>query len=264
MSGPDPRARPELGLAAWLETIGYVGARLGSTRLERSGSCWLGVENHELVNPFPRQFRHTRSVYAMRGDPRKIVGEVETLLDSPGEEHVLHVFGRDADVIAAEFAPHGYALTWSYSLFGFELGPDRPGPEPGPGLELRAVNSLDEIRAINETDPPYPSHAELFGDPHVYEAMVFEDGRPIAKGHIVTSVPGVVHVLGMFTLPERRRRGLARVIIEALHREARARGASWSVLNASLEAARADVYPRLGYETLLRAARLIPEHRGRV
>ena len=74
-----------------------------------------------------------------------------------------------------------------------------------------------------------------------------------------TSVPGVVHVLGMFTLPERRRRGLARVIIEALHREARARGATWSVLNASLEAARAEVYPRLGYETLLRGARLIPE-----
>jgi predicted N-acetyltransferase YhbS len=46
--------------------------------------------------------------------------------------------------------------------------------------------------------------------------------------------------------------------MNALLAEARARGARWAVLNASLEASRFDFYPRLGFEPVARCARLVP------
>ena len=126
---PDLRSRPELGLAAWLETIDHVGARRGAERLKRADDCWLLEARREVTNPFPRRFPYRKNIYTLEKEPEQIREQARAWLDPPNEAHVLHVFGSDAEAIAGRLAPLGYQLSWTYSLFGFELGGHLPEPE---------------------------------------------------------------------------------------------------------------------------------------
>jgi GNAT superfamily N-acetyltransferase len=246
-------------LEAWLEGAAYMEGLTSNYRLGRSGQVWVEQGDRLFGNPVPRQFRFRKLFTALADDAEGVVRAVNDALDSPDEEHVLNVFGADGEETAGRFEPLGYELAWVFSLFGFEPVGELAQPYlDDPGWDLRPARDASDIEAINAQDPDFPSYAELLGDPRAHEVMVFEGERPISKGFFVEGAPGIVHVLGMFTLPDYRRRGLARAVIDALHLEAQRRHVALCVLDPSLMAARHGVYPALGYRTLTYGARLVP------
>lgn len=253
------RRSRERVLAAWIQAAGHVSGLTGSSRVVPQGPLWIEEGARAFTNPVPRSFEYRKTLYALADDPGAVIDAVREALERPDEEHVLNVFGLDDEAVARAFADFGYELAWVFSLFGFEPVGELAQPWlDDPSWALRAVRDVADIHAINAHDPDYPSHPELVGDPRAHEVMVFEDERPIAKGFFVEGTEETVHVLGMFTVPDYRRRGLARAVIDALHLEAQRRGAALCVLNPSLMAAQHGVYPALGYRTLMYGARLVP------
>lgn len=246
-------------LGAWIEAAGYVSHLTGTSRIVRHGPVWIEEGKHPFANPVPRQFEFRKMFSALADDVDGVLRAVNDALDGPHEEHVLNAFGADGEAVARTFSRSGYDLAWLFSLFGFEPVGELAQPRlDDPNWVVRPARDGADIDAINAQDPTYRSHAELIGDSRAHEVMVFEGERPIAKGFFVEGAPGIVHVLGMFTVPEYRRRGLARAVIDALHLEAQRRGAWLCVLNPSLMAAELGVYPALGYRTLMYGARLVP------
>lgn len=246
-------------LGAWIEAAGYLSTLQGTPSVMRLGAAWLEQAAAPFRNPVPRAFEYTKMFYGLADDRDAVLGAVAGALDRPDEEHVLNVFGADGEAVARDFADAGYECAWTFSLFGFEPVGKLPQPRTDdPNWELRAVRDTADVDAINAESPELPSHAELLGDPRAYEVMVLDSERAIAKGYFVEGLPGIVHVLGMFTVPDYRQRGLARAVIDALHLEAQRRGAELCVLNPSLMAAEHGVYPALGYRTLMYGARLVP------
>ena len=255
---------PERIVGAWIEAAGYLSELRGTPTVVRRGAVWLEEGEKPFTNPVPRSFEYTKMFYALADDRDGVLSAVAEALDSPAEEHVLNAFGADGEHVAREFAVAGYQLAWVFSLFGFEPVGELPRPHlDDPNWTLRPVRDAADVDRINAEDPEFASHPELVGDPRVYEVMVLDAERAIAKGCLIEGAPGIVHVLGMFTVPDYRRRGLARTVIEALHLEAKRRGVELCVLNPSLMAAQHGVYPALGYRTLMQGARLIPKRTPR-
>ncbi len=253
MTAPDPVA----AFTAFCSTLTYACRVKDGSRFESSPDLWLLDEAIVHENPWPRRFSFRKSFYALGEEVGAFTGRVRALLDDPEEEHVLNFFCPDPEAAAREAEQHGYALSWIFDLFAKEIRPAAASLEVPPGLRLARVGSPALVDAINALGPEYPASRETLEDPEIHEVAILEGSMPVAKGAIVCCQPGFVHVMDMETIPSYRRRGLGRRIADALHEEAAHRGARWSVLNASRVAVEIGFYPRLGYESVLRCARLI-------
>ncbi len=254
-SGAVPEAAE--AFTAFCATLTHACRSKDGSRFESSPDLWLLDETRVHENPWPRPFLFRKSLYALGERVGPFVGRVRSLLDEPDEEHVLNFFCPDPEGVGREAEAHGYELSWIFDLFAKELRPGSASPELPPGFVLVHVDSPALVDAINARGPEYPSSRATLGDPAFHEIAILEGGSPVAKGAIVCGPPGFVQLLDMVTFPTHRRRGLGRRVAEALHREAARRGARWSVLNASRMAADTGFYPRLGYESALRCARLV-------
>ena len=255
MNAPTPRQAVE----TFFVTLGARCARVDGSRFVRDGSIRVLEEAVTHTNPFPRQFPFRRSFYALDTDaPQDTLAGIRSALDAPDEGFVLNLFSDDPEEAARRFAPHGLVLSWSYDLFARACDAEAVGEGVPDGVSACVVEDESLVERINEWDPAYPSSTANLSEDDCYEIALLEDDRPVAKGEILFDGEGGAHVMQMETRPSHRQQGLGRAVMEALLREAARRGARFAVLNASLEAARANFYPRLGFGVVTRCARLVP------
>ena len=83
---------------------------------------------------------------------------------------------------------------------------------------------LDARYGAVEDHPPDPMDPSRFGAPGGLSLMVVEDGRPAACGALRAIDPDVAEVKRMYVGEAFRRRGLGRVVLEALEEAARRLG----------------------------------------
>jgi GNAT superfamily N-acetyltransferase len=250
---PDPAE----AVHAFFDTLAHRCALVDGSSSRRGPGLWLLDEKTTHQNPFPRTFPFRKSFFALKDDPEALCASVGTWLDTPEEGHVLNLFCSDPEREAVRYAAWGYELSWTFDLFARSVDGPAVAEHLPSELETVPVDSA-LVEAINAGDPEYPSSALTLPDERIHEIALLHEGMPVAKGEIIWHAPDFVHVMGMVTRPAFRRRGLGRHIMDALLSEARAGGARWAVLNASLEATRFDFYPRLGFEPVARCARLVP------
>ena len=73
------------------------------------------------------------------------------------------------------------------------------------------------------------------------------DGQPVAYGAVAVAPGGVGMVEDVFTLPERRGRGVASAMIAAFVEDARRRGCDTVFIGALADEAAKRLYRRLGF-----------------
>jgi len=140
------------------------------------------------------------------------------------------------------------------------ITPDRFRPETHPDVEVRAVAQESEVEAaIRVQQRGFGVEDEIMAEEFtrgVWQAIArgmrlyaaFLEGMPVAAGsHLPVS--GVTELLGIATLPEFRRRGLAGVLSSALVSDAFATGCDCVFLTAGDDLAR-RLYARTGFEEI--------------
>ncbi|MFF9803399.1 GNAT family N-acetyltransferase, partial [Streptomyces rochei] len=133
---------------------------------------------------------------------------------------------------------------------GWELG--KPGPE---SVTVRPLDDDEHetFAAVLGTAfgaPPmiisslYTPH--VLGQPFVKAYVAEADGTPIAAGLAIVTEKHV-GLANIGTLPEHRRRGVGRAVVEAILRDARAAGAHTAYLHSSDEAL--PLFEQAGFRT---------------
>jgi ribosomal protein S18 acetylase RimI-like enzyme len=118
----------------------------------------------------------------------------------------------------------GVVLDWRVSYAVEALG-----AEPTPALRSETRDHLAQARPVGW--------------------VLFDDGRPVSYSTFNSQARGVVQVGGVYTPPELRSRGYARAVVAASLVEARAQGATRSVLfTGRTDFAAQRAYAALGYE----------------
>ncbi len=125
-------------------------------------------------------------------------------------------------------------------------GPER---ETGPATRL----SRDDLPAVDRLIDGHPDRPEAF-HPDLLEHGVYfgiwegADMVAMAGTHVVAEREGVAAVGNVFTRPDRRGRGLARLVTAAVVHELHQRGVQTIVLNVAMDnQAAIRVYRRLGF-----------------
>jgi GNAT superfamily N-acetyltransferase len=80
--------------------------------------------------------------------------------------------------------------------------------------------------------------------------LAFADGQPVAYGAVAVAPDGVGMIEDLFTLPERRRRGVASAMIVAFVQDARRRGCDTVFIGALADEAAKRLYRRLGFASV--------------
>lgn len=127
-------------------------------------------------------------------------------------------------------------------------------PQLAPGTTLEHPEDLREVLQLNALSYGQ-EHAGYFEswrpqlEPSspLYAVLVRQDGRALAGG-VCFEQDGTAGIYLVATHPEGRRQGLGALVMRALHADARARGCSVAVLQASPLGH--GLYQRLGYRDL--------------
>ncbi|MFP2963925.1 GNAT family N-acetyltransferase [Myxococcus sp. 1LA] len=124
-------------------------------------------------------------------------------------------------------------------------------PDAPPDLALEASETQDDMVAINKrTWSALGGQLDVWLRPpplHVHTLVAKEAGVPLACG-MARDVGDTAGIYMVATVPEARGRGLAAQVMRGLHHQARARGMTAAVLQATPEAR--PLYQRLGYRDL--------------
>ncbi|AEI63385.1 GNAT family N-acetyltransferase [Corallococcus macrosporus] len=144
----------------------------------------------------------------------------------------------------AGFRPDAVRL----DAMGLALG---DAPDAPPELALEASETQDDLVAINKrTWSALGGQLDVWLRPPrlpVHTLVAKEAGAPLACGTAL-DVGDTAGIYMVATMPEARGRGLAAQVMRGLHHQARARGMTAAVLQATPEAR--PLYQRLGYRDL--------------
>jgi ribosomal-protein-alanine N-acetyltransferase len=126
-----------------------------------------------------------------------------------------------------------------------------PRPEAPPLRRSMRLSDLNAVLAIEVRAYSYPWSRGNFIDSLAagYLAEVLEDAQGQLLAYFL-AVPGVdeLHLLNLSVAPEHQGQGLGRLLMEALHRHAQARGLASLFLEVRASNQRAQaLYSRLGY-----------------
>lgn len=159
-----------------------------------------------------------------------------------------------------ELASRGHLLDGRPTAMGAELE-GLALPDPG-DLDVRETRDAALVSGINDAAYGFPPPAfraafVRFPDERWRGYLAFSEGRPVACALTYESADGDCGVSGVATLPEARGKGMASRLLAVALREARARGATTTTLQATSKGA--PVYTALGYRALGRMS--MWEHR---
>ncbi len=152
----------------------------------------------------------------------------------------------------------GFAYAGAWTGMALDLAGSGPPGAPPAGLTIRAADEgaarrawLDVIDAAFRLPPAardvfhrLPGDPESDGDAVWHRYVGFLDGRPVASATLVGAA-GTAGVYLVGTLPGARRRGLATALTRHVLAEARARGDTMAVLQATQTGR--GLYRRLGF-----------------
>lgn len=204
-----------------------------------------------LQRDFPASWDHNRVLVTGPADPNEVLARADVLLGGAGHRHRAVTFPGDVDpACARRFAAAGYAEPLRVVAMIHQGDP----PPPGEGAvevlpyEVLRPSLIEDQRAI------FP---HLSGDEAVQLAdrtllarryaelalLAVRDaaGAVVARAELLIA-DGIAQVENLVTRPEHRGRGLARAVLAAGVRRARAAGAGVVFLLAE-----ADDWPRTWY-----------------
>jgi len=180
------------------------------------------------------------------------------------------------DLAASEWTPPGvhgpvaaseaFAATWcarrglraepSMDLRAFELTKATPAPlvrgrmRPAEDADLPLVQSwyrafLDEARRAASTITPEEMARRAVTDRRLF---VWDDDGAVTQTALVGSTPNGARIGAVYTPPDRRRRGYATALVEAVSRHALAEGKRFCFLFTDLaNPVSNSIYPKVGY-----------------
>ena len=233
------------------ETIDIVAAALALNRsivapaeVVRHGPLWILRDSA----PKPGKAR-TEEVFAYGAGPDEVVRAVRDY--SPRGKYALEPFiGPDEDTAEAKAAYKalGFRLARSEPLFVCPLGNRKAAPSP---WCIRRVSSLEEARAVciqifgkasrkvrpEDFETPTPAMRMYWVD---VEGEAVAVARSLMPGATATWMHDVE------TLPEFRRRGIARALLDHILADDALHGSEHSVLLATQ--AGSKLYPHVGYQ----------------
>ena len=112
---------------------------------------------------------------------------------------------------------------------------------------IKSQADIDFVNAsLGTSERPMPKSG--FDDPYIQRFYVVQDDKAVAWTQMITRfAPRSVYVGEMFTLPEYRKRGIAKSLLSRIHTEARQLGCEQVILVPSQMAK--DFYTQYGYKT---------------
>jgi hypothetical protein len=159
----------------------------------------------------------------------------------------------------------GAELTETLAVLALDLSDGVPALDVPPGLEVRRVSDLDDLRATDRID------VEVFGGSHADEEalartasrladdhrfVVLRDGIPVgAAGHVVTG--GTIRLWGGAVVPSARHTGAYRALLDRRLREGVQAGCTMALVKGRVDTS-APVLLRAGFRSYgeVRALRL--------
>lgn len=226
----------------------FDGASPGARVTERDDGLLVCVcparPERSLVNAVVYDHDHAPALIAA-------LPELAAEFDAAGA-HAWTVWAHPGDAAVAEAcAAHGHVLDATPELMWAPLD-DALAPAPPPAVPLDLAPSWRAIGAVNDAAfglPPGHLAITMAGtDPDAEAALraaaLDGDGRPVAGAGAVIA-GDVAEVVMVATLPEARGRGLAAACIRSCLGRARARGARFTMLEATKMGE--PLYAHMGY-----------------
>ena len=120
-------------------------------------------------------------------------------------------------------------------------------------MEAEMAELYADVRGgldLNAPDMPKAGPAEL-GPPHGVYLAGYRDGRPVCGGGLKRLPDGACEIKRMYVAPEARRRGLARILLQALEDAARGLGYTVARLDTGSRQPHAErLYASQGYRAI--------------
>lgn len=165
----------------------------------------------------------------------------------PLAEHYITVLEEQPSTILDYTRTGRYILIHSETLMACDLR-DVHLPDPLPAVMV--AQTAAEAEWLNTHDPQgirwIPP--DNLADPLVRHYAIIADNLPVVRGRNLWLDSAHSYVSRIYTAGAYRRRGLARILMQRLLADDRARGAHWSILTASTMGSR--LYEDLGYRSL--------------
>jgi ribosomal protein S18 acetylase RimI-like enzyme len=195
--------------------------------------------------------------YALGVEPHEAVAAVREY--EPHPHHMITVFTDRPEPLRAAYEGLGYKSTSGpaqpFMWKCLDSPPDREGDEEKEGV--RRVSTAADLEFINSADQVMESW-------HLHSAhryyYIKRDGVPVCTGRYVLTSLGAIYVAGLDTIPAYRRQGLAKALMERMHRDAVEEGGAASVLCSSPIGL--GLYRALGYEVLTCMHGFVPNQWG--
>ena len=131
-----------------------------------------------------------------------------------------------------------------------ELRDDRMDSEVGAPLVRAQWRELLDRYGVPDADPD-DLQADHLAPPHGVFVVAWVDGEPVSCGGVRQYDATTGEVKRMYTVPDARRRGISRVVLEELEARAAAIGYTRLVLETGVRQPEAiAMYERAGYESI--------------
>lgn len=188
--------------------------------------------------------------YVLGMEPSDAVAAVKSY--HPHPHHMITVFADAAEPFQETYTGLGYRM----------IG------EPQPFMQLRLDSSLlFENNDVQQVRTPMEwafinSSSEVMKPSHLDNSafryyFIERESKPVCTGRYVMTALGAIYVAGMDTVQEYRRLGLATTLLDQMHRDALAEGATLSVLCSSPIGF--SLYHSIGYEVLTYMHGFVPQ-----
>jgi len=218
-------------------------------RVRRFGRVTTLEHTSEIEHPWPRAFRFTLELMVEEAaSPAAIDDAYRTVGGGADVECVVNLFGADAALVEA-LAARGFVHAFDKVLMAKALGPAGIFDKERADLRTAKVDTMQLVEQSAVLGAENRSHAVMLGDRHLHDFLAFRNDAIVASAQLVTTDLGVAYIGRMFTVPEHRRTGCCRALLDTAHAQARELGMTHAVLVPSLMAWEARVYQACGYET---------------
>jgi GNAT superfamily N-acetyltransferase len=218
--------------------------------VRRVGDITQIIHSGELHHPWPREFSYQIEFLAS-GDLVGVMSAIKEALGGERPEHVLSLFAADKRATFRAATEGGYRHAWSNVLMGYRLQEERDSSLPSEHAEMKEIRTPEDLEAVNALAPDFPTWPASLDDPFLHNYVAIENGRVAAKAQVVTLPGDVAYVADMFTIPDARRHGLGRTLLEQLHHVAWKNGATTVVLIPSQMTREIHFFERFGYQELI-------------
>lgn len=162
--------------------------------------------------------------------------------------NVNHAIGDDERVKADMQTQHSEATYW-YTAQVQRCSLPAPITTTN-AIDIRELTNKSDVTFVqqNMANSERPMPEQGYDDAHIKRFYAIKDDKAVAWAQMIYDiVPNVAYVGEMFTLPDYRKQGIAKALLERIHNEAHEQGCADIVLVPSYMAM--NFYTQFGYRT---------------